>query len=69
MKQFFKESLVPINAAGLHQVRITEILYQICINSFKVKVNDQRLCGINTIMARSTGLVVDIFQLPDWLHY
>ena len=56
----FKACLVPENISGLHPVRINELLYQKL--PFKAKVNDQRLRGTNTFLARGAGPVVNVFQ-------
>ena len=58
----FREIHIPENIEGLNRVRINEILYQRL--SLKVRINDQRLRGINSYITRSLGPIVFIL---DWI--
>ena len=49
----FKQIILPENIEGLAPVRINEVLYQTI--PFKAKIEDQRLHGINTYLARGVG--------------
>ena len=60
IKEMFKQSLIPKNIAGLYPVRINELLFQKL--PFKVRLNDQRLWGTNTFLARGAGPVASVFQ-------
>ena len=53
VKELFKEIIGPDNVTGLEPVRINDVIYQVL--PFKAKINDQRLRGINTFLARSLG--------------
>ena len=48
IRAMFKSTLIPENVEGLTPVRINEVLYQRL--SYRVKINDQRLRGINTYL-------------------
>ena len=56
----FKEALVPINVEGLHLVKINDSLYRKL--PLKARINDQRLRGLNTFLARGTGPLAEIFN-------
>ena len=60
VKDMFKASLVPINVEGLHPVCINDSLYRKL--PMTAKINDQRLWGINTFLARGTGPLAEIFN-------
>ena len=60
VKEMFRNTSVPINVEGLQPVRINEMLYRKL--PFKARVNDQRLRGINTFLARGCGPLVAVFQ-------
>ena len=49
-------SLLLENVEGLKTVRINELLYQKL--PFHAKVNDQRLCRINSYFTRGTGPLI-----------
>ena len=53
VKELFQNTLLPANVPGLKPVRINEVLYQKL--PFTAKINDQRLRGINTFLARGLG--------------
>ena len=56
----FKSTLIPENVPGLNPVRINEILYQKL--SYRVKINDQMLRGINTYITRGLGPFVSVLD-------
>ena len=60
IKDTFKNSLLPVNVEGLLPVRINEVLYMRL--PFNVKLNDQRLRGINSFFARGLGPIVSVLD-------
>ena len=65
IRAMFKSTLIPENVEGLTPVRINEVLYQRL--SYRVKINDQRLRGINTYLTRGLGPIVS--ALDDLLKF
>ena len=53
IKEMFTEALIPENVDSLLLVKINEALYVRL--PLKAKINDQRLCGINTFFSRGVG--------------
>ena len=60
IKELFRDTLMPLNVPGLSPVKINEIVYQRL--SFKGKVNDQRLRGINTYFTRGICLILSVLD-------
>ena len=60
VKEKFKQALVPINIKGLYPVRINDALYHKL--PFKVRINVQRLRGLNTFLVRGMGPLTSIFH-------
>ena len=60
IKDSFKCSLLPDNVEGLQPVKINEVLYMRL--PFSVKLNDQRLRGINSFFARGLGPIVSVMD-------
>ena len=60
IKKAFKNTLIPDNVEGLLPVRINEILYQRM--SFRSKMNDQHLRGINSFVTRGLGPVAAVLD-------
>ena len=56
----FRQALVPINVEGLYPVRINEPVFRKL--PLKARIQDQRLCGLNTFLARGMGPVLSIFN-------
>ena len=52
--------LLPENVEGLKTVRINELLYQKL--PFRAKVNDQRLCSMNSYFIRGTGPLIALLD-------
>ena len=61
IRNMFKTTLVPENIAGLGSVKINQVLYQQL--PYRVKLNDQRLRGINSFVTRGLGPVVSVLDL------
>ena len=61
IKEMFQNALIPDNIEGLLPVCINEILYQRL--PFRAKLNDQRLCSINTYFTRGVGPLVSVLDL------
>ena len=56
----FKTTLVSENIAGLNLVKINQVLYQRL--PYRVKINDQRLCGIHSFVTRGLGPIVSVLD-------
>ena len=56
----FEKCLTPENIEGLKPVRINDLLYKKL--PFHAKVNDQKLRGLNTFIARGCGPLVSAFE-------
>ena len=59
-KELFKQCLLPENVPGLKPVRINDLLYEKL--SFNYKINDQKLRGINTFLARGLGPLISVWD-------
>ena len=65
VKEYFKRCMIPENVDGLLPVRINQLLYEKL--NFNGKLNDQKLQGINTYLARGLGPLVAIWdQILKW---
>ena len=60
IKDLFKQCMLPCNVDGLKPVRINDLLYEKL--NFHYKVNDQRLRGINTYIARGLGPLISVWD-------
>ena len=60
VKELFKDCLLPENVQGLQPVRINQLLYNKLPFSFRV--NDQRLCGMNTYICWGLGPIVGVWD-------
>ena len=60
VKDLFKECLLPSNVEGLHPVRLNQLLYDKL--NFSYRVQDQRLRGINTYLARGLGPIISVWD-------
>ena len=60
IKELFNDTLMPKNVEGLTPVKINEALYQQL--SFRAKLNDQRLQGINTYFTRGIGPILLVLE-------
>ena len=60
IKELFKQCLLPENIPGLTLVKINELLYvKLSLDS---KINDQKLCGINSFFARGLGPLISAWD-------
>ena len=60
LKELFKSAMTPINVEGLMPVKINNGLYRKL--PFRAQVNDQRLRGINTFIAKGCGPLATAFH-------
>ena len=61
MRNMFKTTLAPENISGLNSVKINQVLYQQL--PYRVKLNEQRLRGINSFVMRGLGPIVSVLDL------
>ena len=60
LKELFKSAMTPENVEGLMPVRKNDGLYRKL--PFKARVNDQRLRGLNTFIAKGCGPLATVFH-------
>ena len=60
LKELFKSAMTPENVEGLMPVRINDSLYRKL--PLKARVNDQRLRGLNTFIAKGCGPLAAVFH-------
>ena len=60
IKEMFRQALVPINVEGLYPMRINEPVFRKL--PLKARIQDQRLRGLNTFLARGMGPVLSVFN-------
>ena len=60
VKEMFKRCMLPENIEGLAPVRINQLLYEKL--TLQYKLNDQKLCGINTYFARGLGPLIAVWD-------